>query len=434
MAKSGFWLKGAKGKLAGATIYQQNGETIMREVVKPSNPKTDAQLVQRIVMNTVMGAYSVMKEICDHSFEGVKRGQDTMAYFMKRNVKLTRQAIERMQSQGLDFYDMYNFLGLGQKGFAPNQYILSMGTLPQIFCALNDDQYWYGFIPAVKTNTYQGVCDALGLERGDQLTFLCIHERQGQTAENVQFDYVRVILDPTAADGSQLPMTTAFCDQNAIVSPSIRNEGALMHIAIDAEAGLSFSTRNNTMLACAAIASRKSGNDWMRSTSILTYSQSGFNQDLGTCLDAAKNGNDFYIGNPQYLNNAGEGGGSIDPQGGQTGDVSITSVTCNNSPMTVGTPFVTPSRTQALSFEVKVNATGVNGESVRIISSNANAQTVNANFVNGVATANINVPYSPSSLGDYTFTVKLVKDGQEIATGYSIEASMIQAGGEDDGE
>lgn len=36
MAKVGFWLKGANGKLAGATVYQSNGETIMREVVKPT--------------------------------------------------------------------------------------------------------------------------------------------------------------------------------------------------------------------------------------------------------------------------------------------------------------------------------------------------------------------------------------------------------------
>lgn len=428
MAKTGFWLKGANGKLAGATIYQQNGETVMREVVSPSNPKTDAQLVQRIIMHTVMGAYSVLKAICDHSFEGIKKGQDTMAYFMKRNVKLTRQAIERMQSQGLDFYDMYNFLALGQKGFAPNQYILSMGTLPQIFCTLDDQNYWYGFIPAVKTNTYQGVCDALGLERGDQLTFLCIHQRPGQTAENVQFDYVRVILDPTGEDGSQLPMSTAFCADNAIVSPSIRNEGTLEHIGIDAEAGLSFSTRNSSMLACAAIASRKSGNDWMRSTSILTYLQSGFNQDLGTCLDAAKTGNEFYVGNPLYLNNAGEGGGAIDPQGGQTGDLSITSVTCNNTNVVVGTPLaLQPSNGAGLNLQIKVNATDVTDESVRILSSNANAQTVNANFENGVATANISVPFSQQNLGNYTFTVKLVKDGQEIATGYSINATISQA-------
>ncbi len=50
MSKVGFWLKGSQGKLAGATMYKSNGETIMREVVKPSNPRTQGQLIQRIVI------------------------------------------------------------------------------------------------------------------------------------------------------------------------------------------------------------------------------------------------------------------------------------------------------------------------------------------------------------------------------------------------
>ena len=62
--KTGFWLKGGKGKLAGATVYQQNGETMMREVVSPTNPKTEKQIIQRIIMHTVMQSYSKMKEIC----------------------------------------------------------------------------------------------------------------------------------------------------------------------------------------------------------------------------------------------------------------------------------------------------------------------------------------------------------------------------------
>ena len=56
MAKTGFWLRGSNGKLAGATIYQQNGETVMREVVSPTNPKTEKQIIQRIIMHTVMQA------------------------------------------------------------------------------------------------------------------------------------------------------------------------------------------------------------------------------------------------------------------------------------------------------------------------------------------------------------------------------------------
>ena len=89
--KTGFWLRGGKGKLAGATVYQDGqGNTVMREVVSPSNPKTRAQMIQRIVMHTVMQAYSKMKEICDHSLEGVKKGQDTMSLFMKENVQVIR--------------------------------------------------------------------------------------------------------------------------------------------------------------------------------------------------------------------------------------------------------------------------------------------------------------------------------------------------------
>lgn len=120
MAKTGFWLRGANGKLAGATIYQQNGETVIREVVSPSNPKTERQILQRIIMHTVMQAYSKMKEICDHSFEGVKKGQDCMSYFMKQNVQFAREKVASMQADGVDFYDMYNFVPLGLKGFTPH--------------------------------------------------------------------------------------------------------------------------------------------------------------------------------------------------------------------------------------------------------------------------------------------------------------------------
>ena len=98
--KTGFWLRNGNGKLAGATVYKDaNGETIQREIVSPSNPKTMAQNIQRIVMSTVGAAYSVMKAICDHSFEGVKKGQETMSLFMSENIQKCRAAVEEMLSQ-----------------------------------------------------------------------------------------------------------------------------------------------------------------------------------------------------------------------------------------------------------------------------------------------------------------------------------------------
>ncbi len=134
--KTGFWLKGGKGKLAGATVYQQNGETVMREVVSPTNPKTEKQIIQRIVMHTVMQSYSKMKDICDHSFEGLKKGQPTMAYFMSQNVGFLRQKVAEQQAQGVAFDAMYNFVPLGLKGFTPNQYQVSMGSLPRVDLSL----------------------------------------------------------------------------------------------------------------------------------------------------------------------------------------------------------------------------------------------------------------------------------------------------------
>ena len=131
--KTGFWLRNGKGKLAGATVYQDgNGNTVMREIVSPTNPKTQAQMVQRIIMHTVMQAYSKMKEICDHSFEGVKKGQDTMSLFMKENVQKCRAAVAEMQAQGVAFINMYNFSLLGTKNFAANQYLVAMGSLPRV--------------------------------------------------------------------------------------------------------------------------------------------------------------------------------------------------------------------------------------------------------------------------------------------------------------
>ena len=116
MSKVVFWLKGSTGKLAGTTLYKgANGETIQREV-----------------MSTVGAAYSVMKAICDHSFEGTKKGQETMSLFMSENIQKCRAAIEEMQSQGVAFLNMYSFVPVGMKrAFAPNQYLVAMGSLPQ---------------------------------------------------------------------------------------------------------------------------------------------------------------------------------------------------------------------------------------------------------------------------------------------------------------
>ena len=360
MAKVGFWLKGSTGKLAGTTLYKgANGETIQREIVSPSNPKTVGQNVQRVVMSTVGAAYSLMKAICDHSFEGVRKGQDTMKLFMSENIQKCRAAIEEMQAQGVSFLNMYSFVPVGMKhAFAPNQYLVAMGSLPRVETTYVEDATSHILYPTIAAlankTTYGDVISALNLKRGDQLTFCCV--KQGSSIQESQFNYARVILDPTDPT-SFLPLTldTPFLDANGKVNmPSVRNEGSFSFAAV--ASGLRYwyedlYTTEEDTVAAYCIVSRKEGDTWKRSTTYIAYPGETANAyNMQECLDLISNGaqHTIYTGSDQYLNNAGQGGGQAAAEGEQSGGGSqggdtpstqsfaISTATVNNQSITVG--------------------------------------------------------------------------------------------------
>lgn len=309
MAKTGFWLNGAKGKVAGTTIYQSNGETVMRVINRSvKNPRTTAQLIQRIITKTVAKQYSAMKEICDHSFEGVTAGANTMAKFRSVNNSLLRERIAAAQQAGDKFDKMYNFIPLKTYKFIPAVVQLSDGSLPQINLISTVDS---AKINIGQTNTYQGVLDHLGLERGDQLTFI--------TVENIndgyEFNYCRVILDPRESDGSAAPLSTAFVgNANKVVKPSFRNEGSFKALNYESQTGdMAFSIKDDTVVAAAVIVSRKVNNEWLRSKSVLKVANTeafpaGDMISLQEALDLAIQGTEIYTDSSRYLNNAGVGG------------------------------------------------------------------------------------------------------------------------------
>ena len=322
MSKVGFWLKGSTGKLAGTTLYKgANGETIQREIVSPSNPKTVGQNIQRVVMSTVGAAYSLMKAICDHSFEGVKKGQETMSLFMSENIQKCRAAIEEMQAQGVSFVNMYSFVPVGMKhAFAPNQYLVAMGSLPRVTTTYVEDATSHILYPTIAAlankTTYGDVISALNLKRGDQLTFCCV--KQGNSIQESQFNFARVILDPTdPTTFLPLALDTPFLDANGKVNmPSVRNEGSFSFAAV--ASGLRYwyedlYTTEEDTVAAYCIVSRKEGDTWKRSTTYIAYPGETANAyNMQECLDMIGNGaqHAIYSGSDQYLNNAGQGSGS----------------------------------------------------------------------------------------------------------------------------
>lgn len=307
MAKAGFWLRGSKGKLAGASMQKgANGDTIIREVVTPKNPQTEAQMLQRIIVATVGQAYSKMKDIVDHSFEGITAGALTMQKFQAYNLNVLRQHLATEVEQGYDLGSIYAFSPLGTKAFSPNAYIISQGSLPEVPVVVNEAGLTTAKIAGLAANTYQAVIDAFGLRRGDQLTFVTV---QGGGPNNTEFHFARIILDPTDAQGNPAPLSSAFIGaSNAVNLPSKRNEGTFATLTYaDGNVTFGFSAQNLT--AAGIIVSRKNGDNWLRSNCQLATNDSrvaGYFYSMQQCLDMFSEGAVATLSN-RMLNNAGTG-------------------------------------------------------------------------------------------------------------------------------
>lgn len=267
----------------GDVVYRmRNGQNIAsQKASKVKNPRTDAQQNQRMNMSTVSAAYSALKVICDHSFEGKTYGSECMGEFMKRNLAIMKPRL-------------YNFNIKGNPYIVPNPYMVSRGSLPTIPVSeiLNTDaliatidvaQNSY----AMETITVAQLHQLLGLQIGDQITLLFVYEVvngertifEGINPQN-QFavGYARITADTTKAG---LETMTAFANTGTLkdwVDTSLSENYNNISCANIAATALSLalkipdSDNSSTIFAGTVIASRKQGNDWLRSTQMLTVS------------------------------------------------------------------------------------------------------------------------------------------------------------------
>ncbi len=268
MAKTGLWLFGAGGRLAGATIYSKaNGQTIIRHNTTPRNPQTEAQQVQRAVMTTVTAAYVLMKSVCNHCIEGFVEGYSTMQRFKQLNNHLLREQVNSALAQGRALADIHAFAKLGVAYFVPNRYILSAGSLPAVRATVSPTGR-QGAV-ALADNSYEALIDGYRLKRGDQLTFLMV---KGSDYGRLTFHSARVVLDPVDAAGNRLPLDTALVADGAVNSPNPQNDGRFATLAYDtSEARLFFSLADATatVQGVAVIVSRLSEGDWLHSATTL---------------------------------------------------------------------------------------------------------------------------------------------------------------------
>lgn len=360
MSKGNMLLGHARGKVGDLVFSRANGAQITKaRTTRPKNPRTTAQILQRVFINTVAQAYSTMQPICDHSFEGVQVGNATMSAFMSQNVKNLRSRIAALVNAGGDIYTEYSFTPLGTNVFAPNQFLIAKGTLPEVVPTFGT----IGDLPrtqlTVGGTTYADVIRTLGLSRGDQLTFVQLTRRNDQAV----FNYARVILDPTI-DGASADLSTPFIVEGAINAPSVRNSGEFGFLNL-ADGVLSYdlmgsATTASQVMCAAVIVSRKTAGGYKRSTSYLQLNDAvvtGYGYSLGQCLDMGAEGLSTF--SDEYLNNAGQG---AVVNGSTSSAAAISQVTVNGTRLSSGVQAIIEVASDETPLTVELitaNATGM---------------------------------------------------------------------------
>lgn len=287
----------ARGKLGGAVFYTRPGGTYARQrVVQVANPQTDQQLVTRVLLSTVSKAYSILRPICDHSFQNIVGKSLNQQEFQRLNINRLRN---KLNAAGEGMYALGNFNVKGDDQMLFNDYIVSRGDLPSITPLVN--LLGVGWeVGATAIPTYQEILDAFGLEVGAQLTFIALcGDETAQRITNIR--YARVILDP--ADGD---LTHPLFDaEGAIIAPNEKNQGTdMFEFGMDNTylfANLKANFLNGeSILAGTIITSYWGGIAWRRSNSELVISS---DLDAGT-FDLATAVNSYKVGQNSslYLN------------------------------------------------------------------------------------------------------------------------------------
>lgn len=92
------WLRGAKQRLAGAVLYQNNGQTLIRELAASvSNPRTASQMTQRVRLSNCVAVYRANKFWMKYAFEDKKDKESDYNAFIGENISSNAVALTKSE-------------------------------------------------------------------------------------------------------------------------------------------------------------------------------------------------------------------------------------------------------------------------------------------------------------------------------------------------
>lgn len=217
MAKSRSFFGQRRGSTKSLTFQVVNGQQITKDrVSKVSNPKTQKQQYQRAIMATVMAAYSEMKEIMDHSFQGKKKGSENQREFMSRNLVAMRNAFAQYAVDNpLEANQEFFSVGPKTPTVLPGAWIISRGSMAKPnFLVYNDsnhrlDSPVFDMATDTQAETFSAtvgdIANTFGITPGLQITFLTVTSVTGRRIFEVyptdfagygdwEFKYTRLVV------------------------------------------------------------------------------------------------------------------------------------------------------------------------------------------------------------------------------------------------
>lgn len=202
--KGNLLLGTARGKLGDVVMYRQRGKQMARvRITKVSNPRTLAQVVQRVVFNTAIQAYSKMQDICNHSFQGMERSVENQAEFMRLNVRILNDYIASQENPA----NAHGFLLKDGQGLMFQPWQISKGNLPVPVVEASDTDLIQLFTHNSTTTgidlyalSYGQVAEILGVPYGSQITICLLTGYPEEVDETMGFSFGRFVLMPAEGD------------------------------------------------------------------------------------------------------------------------------------------------------------------------------------------------------------------------------------------
>lgn len=300
MATSKSFFGKRRGSTKNFTFAVFNGKQVTKEKAEQvKNPRTLAQMRNRMILTTSSAAYAAMKEIVDHSFQGYVYGLQNMSRFQAVNNKLLRANLQAATSQ-------FAYANYGDARVLPGAYVISEGSLAPIpsamfACAITGaDSVAFTLQPGMSAAelTADAIIAAIGLQVGELAT-LCFLADCG-TETGYKFGFIRLTVK--AAGSVQLTaqnITDYFTiESNAPVAiTSVADGTAVITATIDgvqADGGLCYG----------CIHSANENGSWKRSDTTMTIADGTLLEPTATQAIAT-----YPVGGSRILNNGDIPGG-----------------------------------------------------------------------------------------------------------------------------